>query len=142
MNPTTTRSTIYFEPELHKALRLKAASSHRSVSDLVNEAVRLSLTEDQGDLPAFAARVSEPTTTYEAMQHATLSKSKRSQTVRLSKELAFPDGVTDVEVVAVGRSRLVSPAGGGWDAWFDGPASSPDFMDERDQPGEQEREAF
>jgi len=66
MNPPTTRSTIYFEPQLHNALRMKAASTHRSVSELVNEAVRHSLAEDQEDLSAFEARVAEPTMAYEA----------------------------------------------------------------------------
>ncbi len=59
------RSTIYFEPDLHQALRLKAASTHRSVSDLVNEAVRQALREDREDLAAFEDRVAEPTMTYE-----------------------------------------------------------------------------
>jgi virulence-associated protein VagC len=143
MNSATTRSTIYFEPELHKTLRMKAASTHRSVSDLVNEAVRLSLAEDQEDLSAFDERVAEPTMSYEAMmQHAKLSASKRSQTIRLPEAAAFPTDVKGVDVVAVGRSRVVSPAGTGWDAWFDGPAASPDFMDERNQPVEQERETL
>lgn len=67
MNPQTTRSTIYFESTLHNALRMKAASTHRSVSELVNEAVRRSLAEDQEDLSAFEHRVAEPTMTYEAL---------------------------------------------------------------------------
>jgi predicted transcriptional regulator len=61
------RSTIYFEPELHKALRLKAASTSRSVSDIVNEAVRQALREDQEDLAAIGDRVAEPTVTYEEL---------------------------------------------------------------------------
>lgn len=67
MNTPSKRSTIYFEPELHAALRLKAAHAHRSVSDLVNDAVRAALAEDQEDLAAFAERVSEPTLTYEEL---------------------------------------------------------------------------
>lgn len=54
------RATIYFDAQLHKALRLKAAESDRSVSDLVNEAVRLSLSEDAEDLKALSDRVNEP----------------------------------------------------------------------------------
>jgi predicted transcriptional regulator len=65
--PTAKRSTIYFDPELHRALRLKAASTNRSVSDIVNEAVRQSLREDQEDLAAFGDRVAEPTITYEEL---------------------------------------------------------------------------
>ena len=61
------RSTIYFEPELHKALRMKAASTERSISDLVNDAIRQALREDQEDLAAFEERAAEPTITYEAL---------------------------------------------------------------------------
>jgi len=61
------RATIYLDPALHRALRLKAASSNRTVSDLVNEAVRQSLREDQEDLAAFAERVAESTMSYEAL---------------------------------------------------------------------------
>jgi len=61
------RSTIYFEPELHKALRIKAAKTERSISDLVNDAIRQALREDQEDLAAFEERVAEPTITYEAL---------------------------------------------------------------------------
>jgi len=53
------RATIYFDPEIHRALRLKAAESDRSLSDLVNEAVRQSLAEDAEDLTAFEERASE-----------------------------------------------------------------------------------
>ena len=65
MSDPSKRSTIYFEPEVHQALRLKAAITHRSVSDLVNEAVRNVLQDDQDDLAAYENRVSEPTMTYE-----------------------------------------------------------------------------
>jgi hypothetical protein len=61
------RSTIYFDPELHKALRLKAVETSRSVSDLVNRAVRESLAEDAEDLAAFEDRGSEPLISYEEM---------------------------------------------------------------------------
>jgi Ribbon-helix-helix protein, copG family. len=61
------RSTIYFDVELHQALRLKAAHTHRSLSDLVNDAVRQALREDQDDLASFEQRVAEPTLTYEAL---------------------------------------------------------------------------
>lgn len=61
------RSTVYFEPEIHKALRLKAASTERSISDLVNDAVRRVLGEDQEDLAALEERAAEPTITYEAL---------------------------------------------------------------------------
>ena len=61
------RSTIYFEPELHKALRIKAANTERSISDLVNDAIRQAFREDQEDLAAFEERAAEPTITYEAL---------------------------------------------------------------------------
>ena len=59
------RSTIYFDAELHRALRLKSAETERSLSDLVNDAVRLSLAEDADDLAAFDERASEPTVAFE-----------------------------------------------------------------------------
>jgi plasmid stability protein len=67
MTEPSKRSTIYFDKEVHKALRLKAASTHRSVSELVNEAVRQALQEDQEDLAAFDERAAEPTMTYEEL---------------------------------------------------------------------------
>jgi hypothetical protein len=63
----TKRATIYFEPALHRAIRLKAAHTNRTLSDIVNEAVRSSLREDQEDLQAFEDRVAEPTISYEAL---------------------------------------------------------------------------
>lgn len=54
------RTTIYFEPDLYEALKLKAEASGRSVSELVNEAVRCSLAEDAIDLAAFEERAGEP----------------------------------------------------------------------------------
>jgi hypothetical protein len=61
------RSTVYFEPDLHKAIRLKAAHTQRSVSEIVNDAVRLALVEDQEDLAAFEERGGEPEMSYEAL---------------------------------------------------------------------------
>jgi len=59
------RATIYLDPELHRALRLKAAETDRSISDLVNLAVRESLSEDADDLAAFDDRASEPDLPFE-----------------------------------------------------------------------------
>lgn len=61
------RATIYFDPDLHKALRLKSVETSRSVSDLVNEAVRETLSEDAEDLAAFEERADEPLISYEEM---------------------------------------------------------------------------
>ena len=54
------RATVYFEAEIHRALRLKAATSEKSISDMVNDAVKLSLSEDAEDLEAIEARKREP----------------------------------------------------------------------------------
>lgn len=67
MHDAVARSTVYFEPDLHRALRLKAAYTRRSVSELVNEAVRQALQEDQEDLAAFEERAKEPTLSYEEL---------------------------------------------------------------------------
>jgi hypothetical protein len=67
MSNLSKRSTVYFDPQLHAALRLKVAHTNRSLSDLVNEAVRAALAEDQEDLAAFEERVAEPTLSYEAL---------------------------------------------------------------------------
>ncbi len=60
------RTTIYFDPELHRALRLKAAAADRSVSEIVREAVQQALTEDAVDLAAFRVREKEPTLNFDA----------------------------------------------------------------------------
>lgn len=67
MTLQTKRATIYFDPDLHKALRMKAAETSRSVTDLVNSAVRLALTEDADDLAAFETRTAEPLIGYDEM---------------------------------------------------------------------------
>jgi hypothetical protein len=67
MDTEPKRATVHFDLEIHRALRLKAAETDRSVSDLVNEAVQLSLAEDAEDLAAFDDRVNEPNLPYEAV---------------------------------------------------------------------------
>jgi plasmid stability protein len=62
---TPKRSTIYFDPDLHRALRLKAAAMDRSISDVVNDAVRQTLSEDAADLEIFDKRRREPTLDFE-----------------------------------------------------------------------------
>ena len=76
------------------------------------------------------------------MEKTTLFKSNRSQAVRLPKAVAFPEDVTHVEIVSVGRARIITPAGECWDSWFDGECVADDFMAEREQPDEQVREDF
>ena len=67
MATQTKRATIYFDPDLHKALRLKAVETTRSVSELVNEAVKEALAEDAEDLAAFDDRAAEPLISYDEM---------------------------------------------------------------------------
>ena len=67
MSEPAKRSTIYLDPPLHQALRIKAIHTRRTMSDLVNEAVRFTLQEDQEDLAAFHDRMTEPNITYEEL---------------------------------------------------------------------------
>lgn len=62
---TSKRATVYFDPEIHRALRLKSAVTERSISDLVNEAVQLALREDADDLESFAQREGEPVLSFD-----------------------------------------------------------------------------
>ena len=64
--PKSKRATVYFDPSLHRALRLKAASTEQSVSDVVNEAVRVLLAEDAADLADLDARAGEPSISFES----------------------------------------------------------------------------
>jgi hypothetical protein len=68
------RTTVYFDPEIHQALRLKSAVSERSISEMVNDAVRSSLAEDAEDLAAFDDRADEPAVDFEDF----VKKMKRS----------------------------------------------------------------
>lgn len=63
----TKRATIYFDPVLHKALQLKAIETSRSITELVNRAVRESLAEDAEDMAAFDERIHEPLISYGEM---------------------------------------------------------------------------
>ncbi len=67
MSELSKRSTVYFESDVHQALRIKAATTHQSVSEVVNEAVRFALREDQEDLSAFSERAKEATLSYEEL---------------------------------------------------------------------------
>jgi hypothetical protein len=61
------RSTVYLDPSLHQALRIKALETSRSMSDLINETVKEALAEDAEDLLAFEKRANEPVISYEKM---------------------------------------------------------------------------
>lgn len=65
MSNLSKRSTVYFEPEIHQALKIRAASTDLSVSELIDEAVRLLMREDQEDLSAVSARANEPNISYQ-----------------------------------------------------------------------------
>jgi hypothetical protein len=70
------RATVYFDADFHKALRLKAASSDKSISDMVNEAVKLTLAEDAEDLAAFDERAREPNLDFEQFVRALKRRGK------------------------------------------------------------------
>lgn len=67
MGSAAIRATVYLDPELHKALRLKAVETSQSLSKLVNDAIKESLAEDVEDIAAFEERVREPLISYETM---------------------------------------------------------------------------
>jgi metal-responsive CopG/Arc/MetJ family transcriptional regulator len=65
MKTSVKRATIYLDEELHKALRMKTAVTSKTISELVNDAVRYSLAEDEADLSAYRERINEPVVSYE-----------------------------------------------------------------------------
>jgi predicted transcriptional regulator len=67
MKTATMRATVYLDPELHKALRLKAVETAQSLSKLVNDAIKESLAEDAEDIAVFENRAKEPLISYETM---------------------------------------------------------------------------
>lgn len=76
------------------------------------------------------------------MIQTTIFKSNKSQAVRLPKAVEMPEDVKNVDIVAIGNKRIITPAGAAWDDWFEGLGVSEDFMENRDQPSAQAREAF
>jgi antitoxin VapB len=69
-------------------------------------------------------------------------KNNRSQAIRLPKEVAFPESVKDVEIIAIGNKRVIAPVSQSWDEWFNEPGVSTDFMTVRIQPEDQRRETL
>ena len=67
MEESSKRATVYFDADLHRALRMKAASNSQTVSEIVNEAVRRALAEDAEDLAAFKKRAREPRMSFETL---------------------------------------------------------------------------
>lgn len=76
------------------------------------------------------------------MEQGSVFRSNRSQAVRLPKAAALPEDVKRIDVIVVGRTRILAPAGESWDSWFDGESVTEDFMTSRDQPLDQERDGF
>ena len=76
------------------------------------------------------------------MAKSTVFMNNKSQAVRLPKPVALPKSVKKVDIVKAGRARVITPAGESWDAWFDREGVSEEFMPEREQPGDQERESL
>jgi post-segregation antitoxin (ccd killing protein) len=67
MSTQAKRATVYLDPDLHKALRLKAVETSQSISELINNAVREALAEDAEDIAAFEKRAGEPLISYDEM---------------------------------------------------------------------------
>ena len=61
------RATVYFEADVHRALRLRAVAADRSISEMVNDAVRVALAEDAEDLAAFTDRKSDRTLSFDTL---------------------------------------------------------------------------
>lgn len=67
-------------------------------------------------------------------------KSNQSQAVRLPKAVELPNSVKEVNIVAIGNKRIITPATETWDDWFDNPQVTDDFMSNREQPEDQLRD--
>jgi len=67
MTQLSKRSTVYFDPSIHQALKLKSVTTHLSVSELIDEALKLFMREDQEDLQAFSDRAGEADMSYEEL---------------------------------------------------------------------------
>ena len=76
------------------------------------------------------------------MERAGVFVSNRSQAVRIPKVLALPASIKQVDIIPLGRALLITPAGDAWASWFEAEGVSEDFMCDREQPAEQERESF
>lgn len=74
--------------------------------------------------------------------HTKLFLSNKTQAVRLPKVVEMPASVYEVDIVAVGNKRIITPAGKSWEEWFNGAGVSEDFMAIREQPADQRQELF
>ena len=76
------------------------------------------------------------------MKSVAVFKSSTSQAIRLPKDVALPESVKRVDIIPVGRGRLIVPAGESWDSWFREEGVTEDFIASRKQSVDQEREAM
>jgi mRNA interferase RelE/StbE len=95
------RVTVYFEPDINRALKLRAASSDGSVSEMVNHAVRLTLAEDAGDLEAFEERANEPERAFEDFRYSLRIKDSAAKEIeRVEPKNVRRQGVKRVQSLA------------------------------------------
>jgi antitoxin VapB len=76
------------------------------------------------------------------VEQGVVFKNNRRQAIRLPKSVALPGDVKRIDAVAIGRMRVITPAGESWDSWFDGENVTDASVAERDQPSDREREVF
>lgn len=76
------------------------------------------------------------------MERGSVFMTNKTQAVRFPKSVRLPDGVTSVDIQRRGRVWTITPSEQSWAAWFEGEGVSPDFMDAREQPADQARDAF
>ena len=77
-----------------------------------------------------------------AIARTKIFMSNKSQAIRLPKAVELPESLREVDIVAIGLKRIITPTGKSWDEWFDSPDVSEDFMASREQPLDQQREIF
>lgn len=65
MSDLNKRATVYFDPEIHRAIKIKAAITNRSISAFIDQAIKHELTEDEEDIRAFNERSLEPELSFE-----------------------------------------------------------------------------
>ena len=76
------------------------------------------------------------------MKSVAVFKSNTSQAICLPRDVALPESIKRVDIIPVGRGRLIVPAGEGWDSWFREEGVTENFMASLEQPADQEREAM
>jgi antitoxin VapB len=76
------------------------------------------------------------------MERGSVFMTNKTQAVRFPKSVRLPDGVTSVDIQRRGRSWVITPSEQSWAAWFESEGVSRDFMEEREQPADQERAAI